>query len=181
VHVYFRMAAVAAAAVLALPSCSPPPVVPGPAATPGASAPVSPLPPQTQPSATATGNGAAGPDAGSGTEAPPSTSSGGLRSRSPRWGRYGGRQEACVAVAANVAVLLLVPLSFLTEVDEEELSDLEAQIAKTRNQVPRALDDDFANLEEVLAENNDQDQFDDEAFLDAVEPIQDWLAANCAS
>jgi len=86
-----------------------------------------------------------------------------------------------VAVAANVAVLLLVPLSFLTEVDEEELSDLEAQIAKTRNQVPRALDDDFANLEEVLAENNDQDQFDDEAFLDAVEPIQDWLAANCAS
>jgi hypothetical protein len=127
------------------------------------------------------GQNPAVPEAGSGTEEPPAPSSGGLKSRSPQWGRYAGRQEACVAVAANVTVLLLAPLSFLTEVDEEELADLEAQIAKTRNQVPRALEGDFANLEEVLAENNDDEEFDDEAFLDAVEPIQDWLAANCAS
>ena len=30
------------------------------------------------------------------------------------WGRYGDQADACAAVAANVASLLLVPLSFMT-------------------------------------------------------------------
>ena len=175
-HVCFRIAVVSVAAVLALTSCSSPPAASGPAATPGISAPAT-LAPE---SSTTAGPAPASPGAGTGT-GKPAPSSGGLKSRSPQWGRYGGRQEACVAVAANVAVLLLVPLTFLTDVDEEELSDLEAQIAKTHSQVPRALDKDFSHLEKVLAKNNDDEEFDDEAFLDAVEPIQDWLEANCAS
>ena len=84
-------------------------------------------------------------------------------------------------MAANVTVLLLAPLSFLTEMDEEDLADLEAQVARTRDQVPAELEGDFANLEEVLDVIDDEEEFDDEAFLDAVEPIQEWLAANCAS
>ncbi|MCG2624591.1 hypothetical protein LVY72_22120 [Arthrobacter sp. I2-34] len=176
-HVCFQVATVAAAAVLALTSCSPP-AVPGPDATSGASATAATPPPAAVPPATAGGTGPAARPQEPGSQTPQPGKS---MSRSAQWGSYSGRQEACVAVAANVAVLLLVPLSFLTEVDQEELADLEAQVAKTRNRVPRALEKDFAHLEKVLAKNNANEEFDDEAFLDAVEPIQDWLAANCAS
>ncbi|NKX51609.1 hypothetical protein HER39_13745, partial [Arthrobacter deserti] len=67
------------------------------------------------------------------------------------------------------------------EVDEEELAALEAQVTRTHHQVPQALEADFANLEEVLEETNDDEEFDDEAFLEAVDPIRNWLEANCAS
>ncbi|MFD1212262.1 hypothetical protein ACFQ36_09440 [Arthrobacter sp. GCM10027362] len=169
-RVYLRVAAVSAAVVLMLASCSVP-AGPGPGAGPApTTAPSATRPPDSPPGLRP---GAQEPDVSS-----PPVSSG---HRSARWGSYAGKREACLAVAANVAVLLLAPLSFLTDVDEEELADLEAQVAKARDQVPKALEDDFAHLEEVLAENNDDEEFDEEALHEAVQPIRNWLAANCAT
>ncbi|NKX55018.1 hypothetical protein [Arthrobacter mobilis] len=174
-QVCFRLAAAAAAAVLLLASCSLTPSGSGPG-TGTASAPAAtvPAPGTTRPGTPeepAPGTGTAGPDA--------SFLSPGRRTA--RWGSFAGQREACLGVAANVAVLLLAPLSFLTEVDEEELAELKAQVSRTRHQVPKALKEDFAHLEEVLAENEDEEEFDEEALLEAVEPIRDWLAANCNS
>jgi hypothetical protein len=172
--------------LFALTSCTPgsaEPVVPfGPTATLAPETGTAPATPGStpapggtfDPSGTETGTLTADPSKKNSSREPSAASS-------PDWGRYDGQLEACLAVASNVAVLVMAPLNFLTGVDQEELRKLKEQVAEARSQVPSDLEEDFAVLEELLADSDNVIGFNDEDFNDALEPIQDWLEENCAS
>jgi hypothetical protein len=96
-----------------------------------------------------------------------------------KWGSYGTRTEACTAVAAKVAVLMLAPLSFIAGVDEARLDELQAEVEDLRDKAPAELHDELDAVEAELAKHEDLTDFDDESFRQAVEPIQEWLKSNC--
>lgn len=96
-----------------------------------------------------------------------------------KWGSYGTRTEACTAVAAKVAVLMLAPLSFIAGVDEARLDELQAEVEDLRDKAPAELHDELDEVEAELVKHEDLTDFDDESFRQAVEPIQEWLKSNC--
>jgi hypothetical protein len=96
-----------------------------------------------------------------------------------KWGSYGTRTEACTAVAAKVAVLMLAPLSFIAGVDEARLDELRAEVEDLRDKAPAELHDELDEVDAELAKHEDLTDFDDESFRQAVEPIQEWLKSNC--
>jgi hypothetical protein len=95
------------------------------------------------------------------------------------WGRYGDRADACAAVAANVASLLLVPLGFMTGVDDSELESLQDELDEFSRGVPPQLTDDLDRVERLLEQSAPDRDFDVTAFAEALEPVQDWLAEHC--
>ncbi|WP_264667670.1 hypothetical protein [Arthrobacter sp. VKM Ac-2550] len=96
-----------------------------------------------------------------------------------KWGSYGTRTEACTAVAAKVAALMLAPLSFIAGVDEARLDELQAEVEDLRDKAPAGLHNELDEVEAELAKHEDLTDFDDESFREAVEPIQEWLESNC--
>lgn len=142
-----------------------------------------------QPPSSASGSGTIG-DGGAGlpTDEMPSESPDGSSSNpddsalsedTGKWGSYGTRTEACTAVAAKVAVLMLAPLSFITGVDEARLDELQAEVEDLRDKAPAELHDELDEVAAELAKHEDLTDFDDESFREAVEPIQEWLKSNC--
>jgi hypothetical protein len=95
------------------------------------------------------------------------------------WGRYGDRADACAAVAANVASLLLVPLGFMTGVKDSELKSLQDELGDFSRDVPPALTDDLRRIERVLKRSAPDRDFDVTAFAEALQPVQDWLVEHC--
>ncbi|MHA7154547.1 hypothetical protein [Arthrobacter sp. TMN-50] len=88
--------------------------------------------------------------------------------------------EDCVIVAAGVASILLAPLSFMGTSDDEAVERLHDQINDVQSMVPSALASDFDRLQDVLtASTEDGGSFDESAYRDAVEPIEDWLHQHC--
>jgi hypothetical protein len=98
---------------------------------------------------------------------------------SHRWGRYGDQADACAAVAANVASLLLVPLGFMTGVKDSELESLQDELDEFSREVPAELTDDLDRVEHLLEQSAPDRDFDVTAFAEALEPVQDWLAEHC--
>ncbi|AUI50797.1 hypothetical protein SAMN04489742_1842 [Arthrobacter crystallopoietes] len=142
-----------------------------------------------QPPSSASGSGTFG-DGGAGlpademrSESPDGSSSNpddsALSEDTGKWGSYGTRTEACTAVAAKVAVLMLAPLSFIAGVDEARLDELQAEVEDLRDKAPAELHDELDEVEAELAKHEDLTDFDDESFREAVEPIQEWLKSNC--
>jgi hypothetical protein len=95
------------------------------------------------------------------------------------WGRYGDQADACAAVAANVASLLLVPLGFMTGVKDSELQSLRDGVDEFSHKVPPELTDDLDRVERLLKRSAPDRDFDVTAFAEALQPVQDWLAEHC--
>ncbi|MEV7649581.1 hypothetical protein [Arthrobacter sp. NPDC089319] len=95
------------------------------------------------------------------------------------WGRYGDRADACAAVAANVASLLLVPLGFMTGVKDSDLKSLQVELDEFSRKVPPELTDDLDRVERLLKKSAPDRDFDVAAFAEALQPVQDWLAEHC--
>jgi hypothetical protein len=95
------------------------------------------------------------------------------------WGRYGDQADACAAVAANVASLLLVPLGFMTGVKDSELKSMQKELGEFSRKVPPELTDDLDRVERVLKRSAPDRDFDVTAFAEALRPVQDWLAEHC--
>ncbi|MHA7293152.1 hypothetical protein [Arthrobacter sp. HLT1-21] len=86
----------------------------------------------------------------------------------------------CVIVAAGVSSILLAPLSFMGGSDDETVERLHDQIDDVQAMVPKALASDFDRLQDVVtASTEDGGSFDESAFREAVEPIEDWLQQHC--
>ncbi len=146
----------ASAAVPTAPAEAPTP--PDPADKQSATASPSPAPPSG--STDAKGGGKAGKDA-------------------HLWGRYGDQADACAAVAANVASLLLVPLGFMTGVKDSDLQSLQDELDEFSRKVPPELTDDLDRIERLLKRSAPDRDFDVTAFAEALQPVQDWLAEHC--
>ncbi|MGM0930188.1 MAG: hypothetical protein ACQEXN_10800 [Actinomycetota bacterium] len=95
------------------------------------------------------------------------------------WGGYGDQADACAAVAANVASLLLVPLGFMTGVEDSELESLQDELDEFSREVPPELTDDLDRIEHLLERSAPDRDFDVTAFAEALEPVEDWLAEHC--
>jgi hypothetical protein len=95
------------------------------------------------------------------------------------WGRYGDQADACAAVAANVASLLLVPLGFMTGVEDSDLESLQDELDEFSRRVPPQLTDDLDRVEHLLDQAAPDRDFDVAAFADALKPVQDWLVEHC--
>lgn len=88
--------------------------------------------------------------------------------------------EHCVIVAGGVTTAMLAPLSLRSASDPEELSALKKQILDLRDKVPADLHDDFTTLaHSVEAPPEGSGTFDDEAFRQAMVPLQAWLGEHC--
>lgn len=189
-----KLAVIFVAAVVGLTSCTAFPQSPSEASakltSPGMSEPDPSLETEAgQPPSSAPGSGTFG-GGGAGTPADemPSASRDGSSSTpddsalSPdpgKWGSYGTRTEACTAVAAKVAALMLAPLSFIAGVDKARLDELQAEVEELRDKAPAELHDELDDVEAELAKHEDLTEFDDASFREAVEPIQEWLKSNC--
>lgn len=95
------------------------------------------------------------------------------------WGRYGDQAHACAAVAANMASLLLVPLDFMTGVEDSELQALQQELAAFSRGVPSQLTDDLDRVEHLLERAAATRDFDAAGFAEALQPVEDWLAEHC--
>ncbi|TJY70159.1 hypothetical protein E4J89_08315 [Arthrobacter sp. CAU 1506] len=134
------------------------PAAPDPADGQGATAAPSPTPPS------------ASADAKEGSEANKSAD---------QWGRYGDQADACAAVAANVASLLLVPLGFMTGVEDSDLESLQEELDDFSRDVPAQLTDDLDRVEQLLEQAAPDHDVDVTAFAEALEPVQEWLSEHC--
>lgn len=89
--------------------------------------------------------------------------------------------EHCVIVAGGVTTAMLAPLSFRSEVDHDELVALRQQILDFREKVPAGLHDEFTALaDSVEAPPEGSGKFDEPAFRQAMEPVEEWLGEHCA-
>ncbi|MFT4471024.1 hypothetical protein ACMX2H_14065 [Arthrobacter sulfonylureivorans] len=96
-----------------------------------------------------------------------------------QWGRYGDQADACAAVAANVASLLLVPLGFMTGVEDSDLESLQEELDDFSRDVPAQLTDDLDRVEQLLEQAAPDHDVDVTAFAEALEPVQEWLSEHC--
>lgn len=89
--------------------------------------------------------------------------------------------EHCVMVAGGVTTAMLAPLSFRSEVNHDQLVALRQQILDFREKVPADLHDEFTVLaDSVEAPPEGSGKFDEHAFRQAMEPVEEWLGKHCA-
>ncbi len=88
--------------------------------------------------------------------------------------------EDCVVVAAGVSSVLLAPLSFIGEDDQQTMARLEEQLHSLEEKVPAELQPHFAHIADA-AEGGapGAGHFDEPAFRAALEPVQLWLQDHC--
>jgi hypothetical protein len=139
-----------------------------PAETPPASAPATEQP-ASAPPGEAPPSDAAGPAEGGG----------GAGGGDARWGSYKSRDHACAAVAANVASLLLVPLGFMTGVEDSDLKALQDELDEFSRGVPPRLEDHLDRVENQLDHAAATGRFDAAGFARALQPVKDWLSEHC--
>jgi hypothetical protein len=78
-----------------------------------------------------------------------------------------------------VASLLLVPLGFMTGVEDSQLESLQKELDEFSRGVPPELTDDLDRVEQLLEQAAPDHKIDVTAFAEALEPVQDWLAEHC--
>lgn len=89
--------------------------------------------------------------------------------------------EHCVMVAGGVTTAMLAPLTLWPSSDPEDLEALELQILELRDKVPVELHADFTALaHSVEMHPKGSGEYDEQAFRDAMTPVQEWLDAHCA-
>lgn len=89
--------------------------------------------------------------------------------------------EDCLVVAAGVSSVLLAPLSFMGDEDPETMAKLEHQLDHLHGKVPDELKPHFVRVADAAEGGEDgAGQFDESAFREALEPVQEWLTDHCS-
>ncbi|WP_336715941.1 hypothetical protein [Arthrobacter sp. USHLN218] len=96
-----------------------------------------------------------------------------------QWGSYKSATEACAALAGGVAVITLAPLNLFSGVDEKQLQDLEAEVRGLAKDAPAELREPLGEVRAEIGKHDKLEEFDYEAFQDALEPLDDWLDTHC--
>lgn len=88
--------------------------------------------------------------------------------------------EDCLMVAAGVSSMLLAPLSFGGDEDPDTMARLEDQLHHLHGKVPDELGSHFLRAADA-AEGGPpgSGRFDEPAFREALEPVQEWLEDHC--
>ncbi|MEF3120141.1 hypothetical protein [Kocuria flava] len=128
----------------------------------------------------------------------PSSSAPALTATAPadgRWGSYGGRAEACAAVADHVLTLSVLPSSLSVTDRLEDVQQVEDRVAELVEAAPEELVADLARIqltvdsygEDLAAEQSATDapdgpraRFDRRALEDSLGSLRRWLADACA-
>jgi hypothetical protein len=97
-----------------------------------------------------------------------------------QWGSYRSPTEACAALAGGVAVITLAPLNLLSGMDDQQLQGLEAEVRKLAKDAPPELREPLGEVRAEIGRNGGLEEFDYEAFQDALEPLDDWLDTHCS-
>jgi hypothetical protein len=88
--------------------------------------------------------------------------------------------EDCLVVAAGVSSVLLAPLSFMGDEDPETMAKLEEQLHHLHGKMPDELKPHFVRVADAAEGGPDgTGQFDEPAFREALEPVQEWLTEHC--
>ncbi|THJ65844.1 hypothetical protein E8P82_11205 [Arthrobacter echini] len=86
----------------------------------------------------------------------------------------------CVLVAGGLSTATLAPLSLRAGADRQQLMELEQQLLELRDKLPADLHDDFTTLaHSAEAPPSGSGTFDEKAFREAMEPVEDWLEHHC--
>lgn len=98
-------------------------------------------------------------------------------------GAFGGfatAVEACKAISEQATGASLLPMS-AAQGKTAELEQKKAELSETAQLVPDSLKADFARLNEVaVAGLTDQTVYSSGKFQEAIAPVNQWLASNCA-
>jgi hypothetical protein len=106
--------------------------------------------------------------------APEATSSSGA------FGGFATAAEACKAISEQATGASLLPMS-AAQGKTAELEQKKAELSETAQLVPDSLKADFAKLNEVaVAGLTDQTVYSSGKFQEAIAPVNQWLASNCA-
>ncbi len=96
------------------------------------------------------------------------------------FGAFGSKSDACLSVAASVAVIGLLPLGAALGGYQADIGKARETIAQMTAKVPDELKPSFARLQDVVNRmGTDYSSFDSQAFQDDLKPITDWLDRNC--
>lgn len=88
--------------------------------------------------------------------------------------------DDCLIVAAGVSSVLLAPLEFMGEDDQEALDRLEGQLHRLEEKVPADVGPHFAKAADAAkAETSGAGGFDEAAFRAALDPVESWLEEHC--
>jgi hypothetical protein len=86
----------------------------------------------------------------------------------------------CLVVAAGVSSVLLAPLSFMGDEDPETMAKLEDQLHHLHGKMPDELKPHFVRVADAAEGGRDgSGEFDEPAFREALEPVQEWLREHC--
>ncbi|ALU38732.1 hypothetical protein AS188_02070 [Kocuria flava] len=112
-----------------------------------------------------------------------------------RWGSYGGRAEACAAVADHVLTLSVLPSSLSVTGRVEDVQQVEDQVADLVEAAPEELVADLARIQLTVdsygedlaagqsataAPDGPRARFDRRALEDSLGSLRRWLADACA-
>lgn len=87
----------------------------------------------------------------------------------------------CLVVAAGISSILLAPLSFRGDEDPETMTKLEDQLHHLHGKVPDELKPHFVRVADAAESGpHGTGQFDEPAFREALQPVQDWLRKHCS-
>ncbi|KRF09164.1 hypothetical protein ASH00_05850 [Arthrobacter sp. Soil782] len=93
----------------------------------------------------------------------------------------GAAMGDCLVVAAGISSVLLAPLSFRGDEDPETMAKLEDQLHHLHGKVPDELKPHFVRAADAAESGpHGTGQFDEPAFREALQPIQEWLREHCS-
>jgi hypothetical protein len=97
-----------------------------------------------------------------------------------RWGTFATATDACAAVAGSVAAVTLAPLNLLSGVDEGQAKALESELGELARHAPSDLHGPLSAVRAEIGRHDRLEEFDYEGFQAALDPLDDWLDANCS-
>ncbi|GAA2174512.1 hypothetical protein GCM10009784_13130 [Arthrobacter parietis] len=116
---------------------------------------------------------------------PPQSSPSMFQSPDPRLAEgahnTGAAMADCLVVAAGISSVLLAPLSFRGDEDPETMAKLEDQLHHLHGKVPDELKPHFVRVADAAESGpHGTGQFDESAFREALQPVQEWLREHCS-
>ena len=98
-------------------------------------------------------------------------------------GAFGGfatAAEACKTIAEQATGASLLPMS-AAQGKTAELEQKKAELSETAERVPDSIKEDLDSLNELaVAGVSDQTVYSSGMFQEAIAPVNQWLATNCA-
>lgn len=93
----------------------------------------------------------------------------------------GAAMGDCLVVAAGISSVLLAPLSFRGDEDPETMAKLEDQLHHLHGKVPDELKPHIVRVADAAEGGpHGTGQFDEPAFREALQPVQEWLREHCS-